>query len=60
VVEGEAVAGERELVLGPALDVLEGEVRDAAGRDPAQLFDRERAPKVRARVVAPLNRPLSS
>jgi hypothetical protein len=59
VVDGEAVAGEGELVLGAALDVLEGKARDAAGGDPAQLLDRERAPEVRAAVVAPLNRRLS-
>jgi hypothetical protein len=59
LIEGEAVAGEGELVLGAALDVLEGEVRDAPRRNPAQLLDRERAPEVAARVIAALDRRLS-
>jgi len=59
LVEGEPVAGQRQLVLGAALDVLEREVRNAARREAAQLLDRQRAPKVATGVVAPLDRRVS-
>ena len=49
--QGFAVAAQRDLVLGPALGVLERERRDATGRDPPQFFDVARAPEVRSRVI---------
>ena len=52
VVEGEAIAFEREFVLGTALDILERERRDAALGHPAQLLDVQGASEIPPRVVA--------
>jgi hypothetical protein len=51
-VEGLAVAGEREFVLGAALDVLPGELRNVSARDAPQLLDVQGATEVAPGVVA--------
>jgi hypothetical protein len=51
-IEGLAVTGEGQLVLGSAFDVLDGESRNVAARYAPQLLDVQRATKVAAGVVA--------
>jgi hypothetical protein len=52
LVEGFAVAAQRELVFGAAVEVLEGEQRQEAARDAPQVLDVERAPEIPAGVAS--------
>jgi hypothetical protein len=51
-VERLAIPGEREFVLGAALDVFPGECRDVAARDAPQFLDVQCATEVAPGIVA--------